>query len=774
MKIKISKSKILLLFGIILLCAATVHAQGISTSLNLTGELGETLNRLLSGVSQLFMIIIRLLQKILWPMFIAIGGLLNNDLIFGAGMEERLLGIWTQVRNIVNIGFVVVLLGIALYNVTGFAKDNYEIKTFLPKFAMALIAVNFSYVVLKAALDVTSLLTTAIFAMPASISNELQFSSFVTCTDPANQATCTLKENDPDIQRNIQTVCKNLYGSTADWIAMGNRNIPETELICTPDGSKYKFTKAGIDFFTKYSSRNAAMIIAIQFMNVVNVDQISESTLKNPNIASMAFNLLFSIILYVVYGAAYVALFVVLLARIVVLWMVVGLSPIWALGVILPTLKESGGGDLQKQFINNAVAPIKIGIALTIGYIMLEPLKQIKPTQIQTALNMQSISLETSGISNLQYMIVAFAAVAVVWIGVFKAAESTAAAGLVQKIKGAVSGAGRYVGQMWKYLPVGPTGPGGQRTTYAQMVGAVKQPFENIMTAGGYKGVGGTVTPGEIKGMTKPKQLQEAIASKRALEQENTQKAVYEQLSTGRGQMGQWGRQKLKLIGEKIGTTRLAEFQKGKLKDTYALGQIRQILAPGMAAAAGAAGARGATPPGTKPAPAATGTQPGAQPPAGAPTTADQLESALLTSKNNNDASYQALNDDQKKAVDQWLTKRTQASGKPTELKAVNDELTKDPNLKGAVSVMAKTKSEPQIKEAVTNAGAYNTKIKPQEKKTARQELVRSLNLAHTKLAENGVKDINERKRILGEALTQGGVTNLPAIKRMREFRNLL
>ena len=42
-------------------------------------------------------------------------------------MEERLLLIWVNVRNIVNILFVFILLAIAFYNVVG-AGDNYHIK----------------------------------------------------------------------------------------------------------------------------------------------------------------------------------------------------------------------------------------------------------------------------------------------------------------------------------------------------------------------------------------------------------------------------------------------------------------------------------------------------------------------------------------------------------------------------------------------------------------------------------------------------------------------
>ena len=70
-------------------------------------------------------------------------------------MEERLLLIWVNVRNIVNILFVFILLAIAFYNVVG-AGDNYHIKR-TPKFIIALIAVNFTYIAAKVVLTVSIL-----------------------------------------------------------------------------------------------------------------------------------------------------------------------------------------------------------------------------------------------------------------------------------------------------------------------------------------------------------------------------------------------------------------------------------------------------------------------------------------------------------------------------------------------------------------------------------------------------------------------------------------
>ena len=100
------------------------------------------------------------------------GSLLDNDLIFGGAMGERLLDIWVQIRNLVNIAFVLILLAIAVYNVLGIGEEGgglpLAFKTAIPKFVLALIAVNFSFLAVKVILDFTNVITGAVFALPTN------------------------------------------------------------------------------------------------------------------------------------------------------------------------------------------------------------------------------------------------------------------------------------------------------------------------------------------------------------------------------------------------------------------------------------------------------------------------------------------------------------------------------------------------------------------------------------------------------------------------------
>ena len=128
--------------------------------------------------------IVQYLVMISWPALVIIGDLLDNSILFEGvcaenqfdkttgecasdnnAIEVRLRSIWVQIRNLVNIAFVLILLFIAAANVMdlgGGEGGNFAIKTILPKFVIALILVNFSFLFCKVILDASSVLTAAI------------------------------------------------------------------------------------------------------------------------------------------------------------------------------------------------------------------------------------------------------------------------------------------------------------------------------------------------------------------------------------------------------------------------------------------------------------------------------------------------------------------------------------------------------------------------------------------------------------------------------------
>lgn len=739
------KPKIKIKFILIAVVVLTLAFPLTASAQTITGEMSSVFNNILGGLAEFLTVLLKVLQRILWPIFLAIGGLLNNDILFGYGMEERLLQVWVQIRNYVNIIFVVILLGVALFNVLAINPDNdYAIKKFLPKFAIALIAVNFSYIAMKIVLDVTNVATTAIFTLPSSISKEVANPQIVDCPETGP---CAVKNTET-----VEKICKAYYGTPAEWeksiAEMSPKDLEAVKpgLICEVTGGKFTLSATGTDFFRRYNARNAGLIMAIQFMNVMDVDKVSSNISKDKiDISGLAFNLLFSVILYIVYGAAYLALFVVLLTRLVVLWLFIALSPVVALTLAVPNLVPQAGGDVQKKFFKNAFAPILMGIPLTIGYVILEAFRASKTNTdvgLGTAFNM--VKLEASGISDLQSLIIAFAAVAVVWVGVFAAASETFAARFTEKIKQGVEGLGRTAISGLKMLPIIPAGPGGKGLSFYQAQEVAGSRWRELEKTYGRGSLAGTksMTKTEIESVMRnakstPKEGREAVLAGLAggtLEKT----AAYNLLKKWESAPGGGEKQRFaKGVLSELTQSEREAFAKGKVEGGT-LTKLRgsRFLREETGAGAGA-GTRPTLPAGAGPA-AATG--------AGtvATGTGQNADVNTVVSAQN---SGLAVSDDLSATKEKWL--RAKISNDAKGMQEAETDL-KGKHKDEIAVLQSASKSSAQIEAVQTSAGSVNTE-KP-EKKTV-DDLKNALAKADQALDKNGVKNKDKRKEILGQIL---------------------
>lgn len=418
-----------------------------------------------------------LLQTILWPILLMIGSLLQNDLLFGAGMEERLLLVWVNIRNIVNILFVFILLTIAFYNVVG-AGENYHLKKELPKFIIALIAVNFTYIAAKVVLDGVNIVSTALFALPNSVQAGLKSAK----EDTAPRiGILTMEQGDG--------VCSGMIGVPIESPGYKKKLVEIMEAdkdkkphsFCLSEKPKKDGTEGSIltekakTFFTQFGSQNAALVLAIAMGKTNLLSSIKDLPPESQTVANLIKNSLFSVIFYVIYATAFVALFVVLLVRLIALWVMIALSPLMVLKYVLPqglVSKLGAAGELQTKFIHNAIVPIPIALVLSIGFIMLDALQKADFNKLNKFNFLQTktldIDLLTSGISTLQELMVALGMVGFLWVGVFEALKGTYAEGAVKSIQGAVSGMGSFLGKLPLMAPIFPIG-GSQKASLGEL-----------------------------------------------------------------------------------------------------------------------------------------------------------------------------------------------------------------------------------------------------------------------------------------------------------------
>ena len=450
----------------------------------------------MESFSAILLAIEKTINKLLWPVLYMIGDLLENKLLFGAGMEERLREIWVPVRNIINILFVLALVVLALYNVLGVNGEgsNYSIKSMLPKLIIAIIAVNFSFVAIKVFLDGVNVMTTAIFAIPQGTEIALSTNAIL----------------DPENPKSIEKYCKNTYasqskqkGTDEEKVEEGIENMAFRYAKDKVEGSKpagsyqtvdsfmvqYKnlnpaghkqfeeyfehakatlshcdvkdgaitLSKLGTEFYGEFKSNNAALAMAINMGNIMFYENPEALSLLSSNqYESFTINIIFSLLLYVVYVMSFLALFVVLVVRLVVLWIGLALSPIIAVAIIIPAVKEKVGGELISKFVSHAIAPIGIAFSMTIGWIMMNAMQSsFDGGSVGLAAKDQLIpGIPLPGLDTLQGLLIALTTVAVVWIGVFASTKGTIAEGLLETAKSAVEGGGAWLAKApFKYLP---------------------------------------------------------------------------------------------------------------------------------------------------------------------------------------------------------------------------------------------------------------------------------------------------------------------------------
>ncbi len=440
-----------------------------ATAIQNQNSILATYDETLQSVSSLLTFVVRAFNYLLWPILFLIGGLMDNSLIFGPGVEDRLYLIWSQIRNLINLLFAVVLIGVAIYNVLGLSKDgNYSLKTFLPSMVVTLVLVNFSFFGVRLALDAANVATTAVFALPNAV--EQQFS-------PERRQTIEEGLCNNEAIKDIQDATNSTNAA----------NLTEaTTRIC--NGTI--FSENGLAQFQSLDKNNMALVMAISFNRVADILEPSQLTISNPSLINLAINLLIVILLQIAYISGFFALFAVLVARVIAMWIVTIASPLLVLKIgmskaNIPGMSFLDSIDLEKMFVKHATAPIKIGLAMSVGYMMLDVFQSVGSPSLYFPLG-DDFSNVFSGVSSINELFVAAVAIAIVWKVSFDAADDTFASSITNKYRSWAQGLGLQVRdlliQRTPIIPQASSKEGGGKALSLGQIG--KAPSKLISDAG--------------------------------------------------------------------------------------------------------------------------------------------------------------------------------------------------------------------------------------------------------------------------------------------------
>lgn len=392
------------------------------------------------------------LSALLWPMLLLIGALMDNELIFGSGAEERLLSIWVQFRDFANILFVLILIIAAFVNILSplvEAEEKWKINKLLPKFIIGLILINFSFIGCKVVLDVANVITSAVFALPDSV---LQQQSQIANKERAQQICKAAKQN------------TSLTSTARPWDAWSAR-------LCNTETKGQAVLMENI--LTNFNSRNAAFAFAINLGKLHIMDLKKETAVF---IKDFVVNSLFSLIMFVLYAVSFIILAIVLLERLVIMWVVVAFSPLIVAGLILKDYLGAGGGsaDTVREKLQAAItAPIIIGLSMSVGYIMLDAFNSREDFYFDLPLG--DTSTQITGTEDLRQMLIGITAAFIVWEGTKFATKNVFLSSFISdNIISRVSNVGKFLGSVpFKYIPAVPIPAAGgksQKVSLSQLV----------------------------------------------------------------------------------------------------------------------------------------------------------------------------------------------------------------------------------------------------------------------------------------------------------------
>lgn len=449
---------ILIIAGIAAICSLTFDVDLVSA----VDSSSETQEKTYQSLGFMVSLFLKGLNLFLWPFLVVLGDLMDNDLIIGPGMEETLLSIWVQVRNLVNIGFAVFLLVIAFYNVLPLSENegNLAMKTALPKLVIGLILVNFTFLGGKIILDVANVGTMAAFALPEVV----ETFDFTEQREEFVEKVCYKEVPTEEDGEETNT-------DPVPWdTEQDGEDVPiYTQLFCAfdEDGKTNGELNEAMEttYFEDLNSNNAGLVMAVNMGALESLSLLKDDAVND--FSDLVINSMFALIMYFVMACSYIVLGLVLLARIVVLWVALALSPLVVLFYVIPQLKESVGSnlDIVEKVTKHLLAPIIIGLTMTIGYMMVSSIGDFGSVGSLKASELVGAKFLASGIDDMEKFVIAIASVVIVWTGIFAAASGTyaefatnAVKGFGEKVGGAIAKAPLYA----TTIPVGVGKDGGQ------------------------------------------------------------------------------------------------------------------------------------------------------------------------------------------------------------------------------------------------------------------------------------------------------------------------
>ncbi len=293
------------------------------------------------------------IQILFLPATMLAGWLLSPDWTFGEifGLRVVFHDLWVLVSNVVYAIFAFILVGIAFMNIFGSGGEHYVIKKALPRFAVGILIVPFTWFVVSATLSVANILTASVLRLPASV---------VAPEDASKESFEMEKE------------CTIYYDKLQAGAQGGKKSTPgefwkcEGEKVSMSLNNILKSDKGAYGILNVYSF---AIFKVQAHKDVKDVSSIS-------SVVDLVIQLGVWVIFLFVYALLVFALVFALFTRAVYLWLIAIFSPLFGLFYFFDGHGGEATKDLEKKlgfktFIGLAMVPVYVSAALAFGLLFL-------------------------------------------------------------------------------------------------------------------------------------------------------------------------------------------------------------------------------------------------------------------------------------------------------------------------------------------------------------------------------------------------------------------
>lgn len=404
--------------------------------------------------------VITAIAMIMVQFFPAIWG---SELITGDQVTEMLRPMWIYIRNLTNIAFVGMILFLAFSNLVTSGKGikDWNIKSKLGPVILGLVAINFSLLAMRVLVDVVHVGTVALLSIADPIietrgvndisdyyARSVDTKTFEPCDAAGGSSTC----------KSIRDITNNTFCASDDACLF---KIKEISAI-----------KAEAEKMNSPEKKNIMLGFATFFMKLESLPLLSADT---GGLLDVLDSTIFSLIFGVAYLLALMAMFVVLLVRVVMMWLFIIFSPIlvtsWVFGFNIPMISDN--------FWKYLLVPVKAAGALAFGFVMISALETMTiPVEYYTSVIEPGASLknlwgpdEFGGWRMLWKVLT----VVLFWKVVFDFALKDIEG--VSGIVGGIKNFGEKAGQAGLTMaadnvPIGIPGVGGEGMTLASLMGS--------------------------------------------------------------------------------------------------------------------------------------------------------------------------------------------------------------------------------------------------------------------------------------------------------------